>query len=787
VIIIIFLLVLNSWSNSYSRARVIISDATIVIPSIAERQTEKIAAQVLSEEVENRTGLKWAISASWPKNGSVVVLSLTDQNPGWPDWPVRNGKKFAENKPEGYRLFLDNVKERQTTIWILAKKRRGLIFGIGQLLRSMNWNNQGIILDEEIDIASSPEYPLRGHQLGYRPRANSYDAWDVKTYDQYIRELAFFGTNAIENIPFEDSRSSPHMSVPRDEMNIRLSEICLKYDLQYWIWTPADFDLNIKSLEEEALAIHKEFYEKCPRLDAVFFPGGDPGDNHPRLVMPFLEKIAKLLDSTHPDAKVWISLQGFDKEECTYFYKYLRENKPRWLGGVVAGPSSPSIPETRQRLPEQYQLRHYPDITHTVRCQYPVKWWDMAFNLILGRECPNPQPYYYALIHNWYASYTNGFITYSDGIHDDVNKIIWSARGWDSKVDVHHVIVEYARLFVSPDMAEEIADGIISLEKNWEGALKTNSNVRITYLYWKDLAKRVQNLESNWRWQLCLLRSVYDDYIRDRLIIESKLEREANEIMARATVLGAEQSMTLALDVLNRAITQTISNEKRRAIFDYCKQLFDSIGLQTSVKKYHASGGERGAILDYINYPLNNRWWLEDQFELIRKMESEDEKIQRLEDLAKWEDPGPGSYYDDIGNIEKSFHVVRGEGLNTDPEMRHDPNPGYWWWDNGFSRERLSWQVTMDWPLAVRYRNLEVNSKYVLRTTGYGHAIIRMNGERIKPRIDGKEIGEIKEFLVPEHVIKSGRLIITWDRPYDEDHLNWREQSRVAEIWLIKQ
>jgi len=53
-----------------------------------------------------------------------------------------------------------------------------------------------------------------------------------------------------------------------------------------------------------------------------------------------------------------------------------------------------------------------------------------AFSLTLGRECPNPRPVYYAYVHNWLAPYTDGSISYSDGIHDDVNKVVWSARGW---------------------------------------------------------------------------------------------------------------------------------------------------------------------------------------------------------------------------------------------------------------------------------------------------------------------------------------------------------------------
>src|SRR5690606_28476031 len=115
---------------------------------------------------------------------------------------------------------------------------------------------------------------------------------------------------------------------------------------------------------------------------------------------------------------------------------------PDWLAGVANGPSSPPLAIERENLPEKYKIRSYPDLTHTVRCQFPVKKWDQAFALTEGRECTNPQPLYYAEIHNNYAPFTDGFISYSDGVHDDVNKVVWSQMGWDSKSDVKNIITE---------------------------------------------------------------------------------------------------------------------------------------------------------------------------------------------------------------------------------------------------------------------------------------------------------------------------------------------------------
>src|SRR5690606_37390767 len=130
-------------------------------------------------------------------------------------------------------------------------------------------------------IESAPKYPIRGHQLGYRDRPNTYDKWDVAQYEQYIRDLIIFGANCIENIPSEGGVDSKHMVMSRLEMNTKLSELCGKYGIDFWMWIPATFDLTDKELRAAGLANHEEIYKTSPRVDDVFFPGGDPGDNPP--------------------------------------------------------------------------------------------------------------------------------------------------------------------------------------------------------------------------------------------------------------------------------------------------------------------------------------------------------------------------------------------------------------------------------------------------------------------------------------------------------------------------
>lgn len=759
-------------------------DAVVVSRPGMLPSAEKTAAKVLVEEVEKRTSVRLAVSTAWPDGKPLIAITSGETFSAWGRRvPTRHGAGLPETRPEGYRLYVEK-QNQQPVVWVIGADARGALFGVGKLLHRLNWSQGRLAIASDLDFATAPAFAIRGHQLGYRAMTNTYDAWNTAQFEQYIRELTFFGANSVEGIPFQDNRKTPVMKVPRAEMNRAIGEICQRYEMDYWAWVPADFSLKDKVRRAQLLKQCEGFFRATPVFTGFTFPGGDPGDNPPELVLPFLEEVAKLLAQTHPNAKVWLSLQHFTPAEVDETFNYINRQLPPWLGGLVAGPGSPPMQVVRNRLAARYGFRDYPDITHQCRCQYQVPDWDQAFALTEGRESVNPRPAGYAAIFSQTSGYTNGFITYSEGVNDDVNKTIWSALGWDPGLTPREILVEYARVYFNPTVAERAADNILALENNWRGALIDNGAVEGTLQKWQQLQYDAPGLGTNWRWQMCQLRANYDAYLRHRLVNETRIESEANAVLARSRKLGADKAMAEATRVLDRAVTEPVSVELRTRISGLCDKLFHCIGLQTSVKKYFAIGEERGAVLDFVDYPLNNRWWLEDQFTAIRALKSEDEMNRRLIQLAAWEHPGPGSFYDDLGNIAKSPHVVHccpGNG----PALKEHPQPAFWWWDQGKSRARLSWQVTL-WPDAMVYEGLDPDSQYVVRSTGYGQAFLRINGERVEPTIDGTQMGEFKEFPVDLRFVKDRKLVLTWESPPNEGMLNWRQQSRLSEVWLLK-
>jgi len=306
-----------------------------------------------------------------------------------------------------------------------------------------------------------------------------------------------------------------------------MSRLADEYGLDVWIWYPA-MDENYADPKTVEFALNEwgQVFRALPRIDAVFVPGGDPGHTRPKYLLALLEKQADNLRRYHPKGKVWISPQSFNREWTNEFYQILERDRPSWLSGVVYGPQScDDLPALRKQIPRQYPIRLYPDITHSVECQFPVPDWDTAYAYTEGREVINPRPEGSANILRRYAPHSIGFISYSEGCNDDVNKIVWSALAWDPEAKVVDVLREYSRYFIGEQHAEGFAQGLLSLERNWQGPLLSNEKVEVTLRQFQALEASASPRDLvNWRFQQALYRAYYDAYVRRRLLHETEIE-----------------------------------------------------------------------------------------------------------------------------------------------------------------------------------------------------------------------------------------------------------------------
>ena len=774
-----------------------LKSAVVVVPD-GLSSTESKAVRVLVEEVRRRSHIGWDTKIRWPTEKVPVIavgpVRLLDSFPQPYGQLVHSQPAGKEH--EGYVIRTVDGPDAAPIVAVVGNDARGVLFGVGRLLRELRVSPGRVTLPASINLASAPKYPLRGHQLGYRPKTNSYDAWDLVQWDRYIRELAIFGTNAIELIPprSDDAADSPHFPLPPLEMMAGMSQTCADYGLDVWIWYPAmDADYSDPRTVEHALAEWAQVFKKLPRIDAVFVPGGDPGHTRPKFLLPLLEKQAENLRRYHPKAQMWVSPQSFSREWFDEFLT-LMQSEPAWLAGVVFGPQvRVSLPELRKAIPAKYPIRDYPDITHSLRCQYPVPDWDVAYSLTEGREVINPRPRDQAAIFHAFADQTIGFITYSEGCNDDVNKFIWSALGWDPQANVLDVLRDFGRSLVDLHGrdADDFAHGLYALEQNWRGPLLANGSVETTLEQFRALERRVApHVLANWRFQQALYRAYYDAFVRSRLIYETDLEERAKDRLRAARTTGSLVAIDQAAVILNKAITAPVASDLRARVFELAEALFQSIHMQLSVPRYKAIDVGRGATLDTIDQVLNGRLWLMRQFESIKKLDGEAARLAEIDAIVNWTNPGPGGFYDDLGDPLRRPHLVLGSAYDKDPASFHGPMTAFDQ-DPGWRRSWCRHAGTIfGQPLSLRYDGLDRAATYRLRIVYTGDMFqvkiglkandtIEVHPPLLKPR-DMKPL----VFDLPGELTHDGTLKLTWVAEPDRGG-NGRG-CQVAEVWLIK-
>jgi hypothetical protein len=693
-------------------------------------------------------------------------------------------------KADGYRI---RTEPSENVVLVVGNDARGVVFGVGRLLRELSLSRGSAQLLRSLRISSAPKMELRGHQLGYRPKTNSYDGWSIQDWEQYYRDLLVFGTNAVELIPprSDDAADSPHFPAPPLQMMTDMSRLADEYGLGVWIWYPAlDADYTNPKTVEFALMEWGNIFRKLPRIDAVFVPGGDPGHTRPKTLMDLLAKQVESLRKYHPTAQMWVSPQGFNQEWLNEFLEVVRKEPP-WLTGVVYGPQVRiRLPELRTALPKRYPVRNYPDITHSLSCQYPVPDWDLAFALSQGREVINPRPFAQAAIFRACQNDTVGFITYSEGCNDDVNKFIWSGLGWDPEASVVDLLRQYSRYFIGEHHADAFAQGLLALERNWQGPLLTNTHVDTTLQRFQDLERAANPAQlRNWRFQQALYRAYFDAYIRDRLLTESVLETDALAKLEHAKTVGSLRAIEEARTTLAKASALAESSSRRARTFELAAALFQSIHMQLSVPRYKAISVGRGATQDTIDIPLNNRLWLEDRFTEVTSLEREEDRLRVINQIITRTDPGPGGFYDNLGAAALHPRLSRGYPYDVDSDFRRSSVIGFDYrrgWPLAWCRNA---QSLYDMPLFLSYDQLDHNAKYRLRVVYSG------DNFRVRVRLDADD-HEIHaliakpdpprplEFDIPVEATSDGVLTLRWRA---EPGLGGNGRGcQVSEVWLMR-
>nr|NUR38348.1 hypothetical protein [Sphingomonas sp.] len=638
---------------------------------------------------------------------------------------------------------------------ITAQATRGLVYGAGWYLRS---GARPRSLD---DAAARPE---RLTQIGYRAKNNSYDAWTLWMFERRIEDFALWGASGVQVIApvSDDAPSSPLFPAPPLETLAGIGHIAHRLGLDFALYYPLLSDYSKAGEAAAERARFKALLDAMPKVDALYVPGGDPGHTAPAQLFPLVGSLAAELRDRNPAASVWLSTQGFNESGLNAFYTEL-DRRPDWLTGIFIGPQTrDSVAVHRARVPARYPLMLYPDIAHTMHAQFPVPEWHPAFALTEGREPINPRPTQYSTIFRTLAGPTSGFVTYSEGVNDDFNQLLWFRMGWNPAVDPRAVANEYAKMFIGDARASQ---AVFALERNWVGDPARNAGIDRTLALVDSLRPA---RFADWRIDSLRYRAVYDSIVRHRLIAARK-----REVAALGALRRGDRSVALA--ALQKPDGARIEALRSR-LFSLADRLFVAARLQLSVKRFGASNVERGANLDRVDVDLNDRVWIE----------------RHIGIAVDYERRAEGALYDDLGDPSNEPHLVRGSGFAADPQMYRtaidgiaDHTP-----DEGWRMSDLSYAESLyDAPLRLHYSGLDRRRRYKLVATYAGEEyslpmrLVADSRFEIHGPLRRARNPMTLEYPIPAEATADGQLDLEWSGPPGLGGSGRGHQ--VAETWLI--
>ncbi len=687
---------------------------------------------LFSYELKLRTGFNPIISDS-PENADIVFSY---------DGNIENEDTFI-------------IKKANKTLYFSAKNIRGIIYAYSLFLRKTTYKNNVIHLISDISGIHSPEKIIRGHQVGYRTTPNTYDAWDYDRYFRCFLDLMAFGSNTAEHTcsACEKTKYNCLMKYSQEDFLKECTRLQNEININVSVWQGNDS----KEAEETALDFRDRLFSQMTRLDYLFIPGGDPGDMKADQFVERCKKIYKIMKKHHPTAKLHPSAQAphCHKDWGDVFIEKLKE-EPDEFDMIIMGPNHAfPIDELREKVPEKYPLRFYPDITHNLRCEYPVNFlkddWHFSFANTLSRESVNPRPKEYKKLHEMTSPYTVGSVSYSEGVHDDVNKAVWSALEWNKNTSLDEILEDYGRFFMYGADENKIKDLILTLEESWHSDAFNNPYVDKAYSLCEELKAESPFLTENWRFMLLYFRAKCDKIV--------KIRREFEEnLIVKATEKLIDFKINEAIETLKEPLPKehSILREDLNEIAEF---LFNSIGIQLDVEHYHTDNWERGATLDTIDNNVTDKAFLLSKLEnavnkpyeeqkfivnsLLNRCKSEsDEKYfsVALHNLDALGVPQTGEFYMDI--------------LGDRPETHTNPIP--------MSLTKVYDHFNLD----VKWSGFTPNSDYILTVTYKDDFNPKITEHKITANeniiYEGPQYGGIRNEKLDEVILSSGFLTASY-------------------------
>ena len=773
------------------------------------------------------------------------IHQLTDLEPG----------------PEGFLLKFINTSI--TPILLAAGvDERGCLYAVGELLRQVNIRNGIINISSKLNIRTAPAFEIRGTQFGQshvaKKLAHVRD-WTEEETQRVILDYALAGANIFPTDAgsmFDFIKSYGLMTQTNFGANTAGEEVPKKWNASESIGRVGYVCLSVPEAREFMLNNCESRFKDSPTFDLVEFYGGDGGgcecdkcDPYGLTFIKLVEEMAEIIHKYHPSSRIYFTNQKFDNQDDNSIFEYLQEKPRTWLWAWGYGPGSDATtwqPGHRQthrmdlfkypgfgpyglypkeilhQLPPQQVLVYYNEITHWKYAQHayaqmypradrngdlPPHWShdiyerqpDQFLTMVYNRLTFFAWPKYYHRVFNDLMRYGIGDITHSSGHHDHFNQWMWQRLLWSPRMTVEQVVDEYCRNWFGEEAAPIMAKAIFQLEENIEELKGIPLDKKDGVDKYYNLVKKAGELipeelmKGNWLWRMYMQKAALDKYVKLSVIQQKELQ----------SYIGKE-------------ISELLNGNDKIKIGDLLVKI-DNISETTEMVALRVEAGRIGEESNSIFGVRNDGYfnlehdfiglgWLKRQLERAKDA-STDNKIELLNMIVDYENPGEEGFYDNLGTFNSAPNVISGypydHGQPYVAEMLSEGNRP--------SQRSMHFTQDENQGVSLLYSNLDTNVSYKIR-----FSLVRpWFQERYDERMNQKsetiyadnivlandlelplQMSDFFIFDIPQSATKDGELLISLEKAQDVatgDRVNieqWRNSggwgTLVSEVWLMK-
>jgi hypothetical protein len=395
---------------------------------------------------------------------------------------------------EGFRIE-DGEKGE---VCILASDRRGLLYGVGKFLHTAVYDGAA---GQEFSPgawrgASLPAKPVRGMYFATHFR-NFYHRAPLNEIERYVEDLALWGYNAV-TVWFDMHHFRSIEDPEAQEMIARLHAIlsaARRIGLQAGLLVLGNEGYNGSPVELRAdwTGGHDGYFRDLPMYHVELCPSNPQGfdllmqwrrevftafadiDLDYLWVWPYdqggcscarcapwggngfikiARPVAAMAQQFFPHAKIILSTWYFDCYTLGEFAAFAGQinRDPGWIDFIMAEFPG-KFPEyiLANGAPGGLPLLGFPEIS-----MFESEPW--------GGFGANPLPGYIQKMWGEVGDRLAGGFPYSEGIFEDINKVIVAAYYWQGQADPEEVVREYANFACSSRLKDEIARAVLLLE-----------------------------------------------------------------------------------------------------------------------------------------------------------------------------------------------------------------------------------------------------------------------------------------------------------------------------------